>query len=199
MCAVNVHRRLYERRYRRGRPRWDTGITPPEVVAVIEGDPPLPPGRALDLGCGTGTNVLYLVAHGWEAVGVDFSPAAIAQAREKAAGVVGAAFVEGDVTRLAELSVDGPFDFVLDVGCFHSVAAARRGAYAGEVARVARPGALFMVFAWGPFVRLPGSPRTRRREIESRFGRTFELVRVELGREPQGAAWFTLRRRWPRG
>jgi SAM-dependent methyltransferase len=192
---VNVHRLLYERRYRRGQPRWDTGITPPEVVAVIEGDPPLSPGRALDLGCGTGTNVLYLVAHGWEAVGVDFSPAAIAQAREKAVGVARAAFVEGDVTRLSALGVQGPFDFVLDIGCFHSVAVARRGAYAREVARVARPGAVFMIFAWGPSIHLPGGPRTRRREIERRFGRTFELERVELGREPPGAAWFTLRRK----
>ena len=39
-------------------PPWDTGITPPEVVEAIDGPEALRPGRALDLGCGTGTTSL---------------------------------------------------------------------------------------------------------------------------------------------
>jgi len=81
---MSWRRMLYNLMYRFGTPRWDTSITPPEVVAVIEGDTAIPSGRALDLGCGSGTNVIYLARHGWEAVGVDFSPVAIAQARQKA-------------------------------------------------------------------------------------------------------------------
>ena len=81
---MSGRRMLYRQMYRFGAPRWDTNITPPEVVAVIEGAAPLPAGRALDLGCGTGTNVIYLAQHGWETIGVDFSPVAIQQARQKA-------------------------------------------------------------------------------------------------------------------
>ena len=73
---MNWQKWVYERQYRRGAPRWDTGVTPPEVVEVFEGEDP-PSGRALDLGCGTGTNVLYLARHGFEVVGVDVSPLAI--------------------------------------------------------------------------------------------------------------------------
>ncbi|TEU17501.1 MAG: methyltransferase domain-containing protein, partial [Anaerolineales bacterium] len=62
----------FDLRYLLGRPPWDTEVTPPEVVELIEGEG-LSPGRALDLGCGTGTNCIYLVRHGWEVVGVDFS------------------------------------------------------------------------------------------------------------------------------
>ncbi len=50
-------RALYEWMYWRGKPRWDTGITPPEVVQLVEAEH-FPPGRALDIGCGTGTNVV---------------------------------------------------------------------------------------------------------------------------------------------
>src|SRR5438132_11612963 len=51
---------------------WDSGVPPPELVEVVEGPQALEPGRALDLGCGTGTNCIYLAEHGWDATGVDF-------------------------------------------------------------------------------------------------------------------------------
>jgi SAM-dependent methyltransferase len=184
---------LSERAYRHGTSsRWDTGVTPPEVVAAVA---ETEPGRALDLGCGTGTNVLYLAQRGWFATGVDFSSLAIESARRKADWVAGATFVEGDVTRLSALGVDGPFDLVLDIGCYHGIPTGRRDAYAREVARVARPGGRLLMFAFGPWLRWPGSRRTREPEIRRRFGGAFDVTRVELGREPPGAAWFTLVRR----
>ena len=44
----------------------------------------LRPGRALDAGCGHGAEALWLAAHGWDVTGVDFSAAALAQARSTA-------------------------------------------------------------------------------------------------------------------
>ena len=61
---------------------WDTGITPPEIVAMIESGK-VPIGRALDLGCGTGTNAITLAQHGFEVIGIDVSRRAIALARRK--------------------------------------------------------------------------------------------------------------------
>ncbi len=62
----------------------------------------LPPGRALDAGCGHGADTLWLAAHGWEVTAVDFSAAALAQARSmaEAAGADVAAridWVQGDL------------------------------------------------------------------------------------------------------
>lgn len=195
-------RGTYERAYRRGRARWDTGITPPEVVELIEGPEPLAAGRALDLGCGTGTNALYLVRHGWRVVGVDFSEHAIAMAAAKAGDTPGVRFVRGDVTRLDELGVEGPFDLVLDIGCFHGIPVRRRTAYARGVTGVTRPGATLAMFAWGPsWSRWARSrwarcgARTREGEIVRRFGTAFAPIRVIPGTEPPGAAWFVLRRR----
>jgi SAM-dependent methyltransferase len=188
---MGLAERLFERAYRRGRTPWDTGITPPEVVEEVSS---MEPGRALDLGCGTGTNVLWLVQRGWSAVGVDFSALAIESARRKADWTSGAEFVEGDVTRLHELGVEGPFDLVLDIGCFHSVPTRRRDAYVREVVGVARPGARMMIYAFGGWLRWPGSIATREPEIRRRFGDAFELERVVRGRHPAGSAWFYLRR-----
>lgn len=189
---MGTAKRFFDRAYRRGRTPWDTGVTPPEVVEEVS---TLEPGRALDLGCGTGTNVLWLVRRGWTAVGVDFSALAIESARRKADSTADAAFIEGDVTRLHELGVVGPFDLVLDIGCFHSVPMRRRDDYVRGVAAVARPGARMMIFAFGGWFRWPGSTRTREPEIHRRFGGAFELERVVRGRHPAGSAWFYLRRR----
>ena len=78
------HRLFFTWMYRRGRTPWDTGISPPELVEAVEGVGAMPPGRALDLGCGTGTNCLYMARNGWQAIGVDFAAPAITRAKRKA-------------------------------------------------------------------------------------------------------------------
>jgi len=62
----------------------------------------LPPGRALDAGCGHGADTLWLAAHGWQVTAVDFSPAALSHGRSmaEAAGADIAAhidWIEGDL------------------------------------------------------------------------------------------------------
>ena len=52
----------------------------------------LVPGRALDVGCGTGTNALWLAQRGFDVLGVDLSPLAVEKARAKSAGVRGCRF-----------------------------------------------------------------------------------------------------------
>jgi len=47
----------FEWRYWRGNTPWDTQVTPPEVMELIANTSL---GKALDLGCGTGTNAITL-------------------------------------------------------------------------------------------------------------------------------------------
>jgi SAM-dependent methyltransferase len=185
-------RRLsYAFAYRTGRTPWDTHITPPEVVELIDGPEAVPSGRALDLGCGTGTNVAYLARRGWTVVGVDASRTAIDVARRATAGVAGATVVHGDVTRLGSLLVEGPpFDLVLDIGCFHSIARRRRDDYAAGVGERTRSGATLFVFAFAG----RGAVGVTSREMRDRFAPWFEPVGRISGERPPGAAWYRLRR-----
>ena len=91
---------FYRLAYRFGRPRLDSTEPRPDLIELVRHRPP---GRALDLGCGTGASARYLAGQGWDAVGVDFSPEAIAVARSRAAAAGSSArFAVGDVTRLRE-------------------------------------------------------------------------------------------------
>ena len=126
------------------KPPWDTGVSPPELMEFIECHPP---GLALDLGCGTGTNVVTLARHGWEATGVDFVGRAIRAARRKArqAGVDVDLRV-GDVTKASTLA--GPYDLVLDMGCFHSLPPEGRRRYAANIERLLAPEGTYMLYVF---------------------------------------------------
>ena len=174
---------------------WDTGEPPPELVEVVEGPKALPPGRALDLGCGTGTNVVYLARHGWDVVGVDFTPRALEAAKRKvAAADLKAGLLQGDVTRLGQLGVKGPFELLLDLGCFHGIPADRRPAYARGVAAVAAPGAIFFMYAFSapagirPWIAVDDVKRT--------FAPDFE-VEAQPAAGDFSPVWYRLRRRAP--
>lgn len=127
-----------------GNPPWDTGHSPPELMEFIQQHPV---GCALDLGCGTGTNVITLAQHGWQAMGIDFISSAIQNARRKAKRAnIHADFEIGDVTRLDHIT--GPYDLILDIGCFHSLPNTRRGAYLQGVQRLLAPGGTFLLYSF---------------------------------------------------
>jgi cyclopropane fatty-acyl-phospholipid synthase-like methyltransferase len=133
-------------------PPWDTGISPPELLAFTESHPP---GRALDLGCGTGTNTIYLARHGWQVTGIDFARRAINLARRKARKYgVEVDLRLGDVTRLDCLA--GPFDLILDIGCLHNLDDSGRKAYLHHVKRLLAPEGTFLVYL--VLKRNPGDP-----------------------------------------
>ena len=77
--------------------------------------------RALDIGCGTGEHTVRLAQRGWDVLGLDNVPLALAKARTRAQSAgVDARFVEADVTALGD-TIGEPVQLVLDVGCFHGM------------------------------------------------------------------------------
>ena len=71
----------WDERYRDAPALWSGRVNPPLVAEAGE----LPPGRALDVGCGEGGDVLWLAGRGWQVTGLDWSEVALARAAEHAA------------------------------------------------------------------------------------------------------------------
>lgn len=125
-------------------PPWDTGVTPPELYAYLESNPP---GKALDLGCGTGTNVITMAEYGWDVTGVDYIPRAIRIAERKArrAGLEDKThFLSGNV--LSPGFVSGEYDLVLDIGCFHSFRGQEIRLYGDNISRLLTQGGSFLLY-----------------------------------------------------
>jgi SAM-dependent methyltransferase len=187
---------FYRAAYLLGFKPWDTGVSPPELIEVVEGPQALPSGRALDIGCGTGTNSIYMARHGWEVTGVDMVARAIAMARRKAAAAgVSPMFIQGDATRLDELGVGSGYGLLLDIGCLHGIPEDRRDAYARSITQAAAPGATYMLFAFLPSNRSFLPLGVDSEELTSRLGAHWELVWSREGTGRFRACWYRLRRR----
>jgi SAM-dependent methyltransferase len=184
--------------YETGDLPWDTGIPDSKLVELVETGA-LRAGSALDVGCGTGTNAIWLAQRGYEVLGVDVAPKAIERARAKLRGDVRCRFEAMDF--LAHRP-QGPFHLVFDRGCFHVFdEAADRARFAEQVAAVLAPGGIWVSLIGsteGP-AREMGPPRRSLRDIAQAIEPHLEIV--SLKSDPfrdlpeLAAAWVVLSQR----
>src|SRR5262245_41007568 len=171
--------RLYNFGYRLGRMPWEIGPRRELVELVSAGR--LRPCRAIDLGCGTGANAVFLARQGFEMTGVDFARAALAKADASAVSAgVRVRWVEDDLTALRQPL--GSFDLLVDYGTLDDLGPAARDRYVDNILPLAAAGARFLLwcFQWPPrrldrWLRFePIAPG----EVESRFGGAFHIEQI---------------------
>ncbi|MCS6826431.1 MAG: class I SAM-dependent methyltransferase [Caldilinea sp.] len=204
LCGYGAaDRERYERIlscYRSGQAPWDRADPPPEVLAYA---PTLPVGRALDLGCGFGRGALFLARLGWEVDAIDFIPLAIEEAQRRAQQAGLAEKIHFHLAPVEQLDfLEGPYDFALDVGCAHNFTPEQLRRYHAGLARLLRPGAVFLWFAH--LNEEDATPERRRwldeAQMRAIFAAGFTLERVEYGQTQVGdqppwrSAWFWFRR-----
>ncbi len=184
-----ISRAIFELHYLLGTPRWDTGISPPELIAHLDRHHA---GRAIDLGCGTGTNLITIASRGWDVTGIDVSYLAIRKAKQKvkAAGV-SVHVQRGEVSRLD--GITGPFDLALDIGCFHNFDEDKRVEYQNSISRVLHPGGSYLLYSW--LINTDdGMPAED--EILNTFSPGFDFTATQHGTDgSRHSAWFTFTRK----
>jgi SAM-dependent methyltransferase len=171
--------RDWDEHYASGEPPWDTGRPASELVALLE-SARLPAGKALDVGCGTGTNVRYLADHGYYALGVDIAALAIEQAKAAAKPAKGSADFR-HLDFLHEEPPGGPFDLVFDRGCLHTFDDSEdRVLFAQRVAECLAPEGLWVSLLGsteGP-ERDHGPPRRSARDIVDAVEPALEIAEL---------------------
>jgi SAM-dependent methyltransferase len=181
---------------------WDGHPLSASLRELVEGTDAVAPGSALDVGCGTGDSSIYLAQRGWQVTGVDFTPKALDKARAKAQAADAAVnFVHADVTHLRQAGINGPFQLIVDNGCFHGMSDGDRDLYVDEMSAVAARDAQLLMIAFKRSGRI-GPPGVEQSEIERRFTPAWALLSAadEPRWTPQGgiagrfAARFEARR-----
>jgi SAM-dependent methyltransferase len=126
----------------------DVAQTIEEVAHVLLDGADVGAGQELlDVATGTGNVAIPAAVRGAEVTGLDLTPKLLEVARERAAQAgVEVRFVEGDAEQLP--FPEDSFDRV--TSCFGVIFAPRHDVAAGELARVARPGARIAVTGWTP-------------------------------------------------
>lgn len=143
-------REYWNRRYSQRPLMWSGAVNRSLARALND----VTPGRALDLGCGEGADVIWLATQGWQVTGIDLSEVAIDRAREAAtaAGLAGtqAKFVAGDILEWFESGDPGEFDLVAG-SFFHARVELPRTQILRRAAEHVAPGGLFLTIAHAQF------------------------------------------------
>jgi len=172
-----------------GKPPWDSGISPPELYDFIAQNKP---SRAIDLGCGTGTNVITLAKEGWHVTGIDFAIRAIQIAKRKIKNAgVSANLILGDVINL---KTNSKFDLALDLGCFHGIH--DKAAYLNQLTHILAPDGFWLMYGFfksDPHLSGPGLLEADLNLISS-YGLTLLSRQDGFDKRERPSAWFLYQR-----
>ena len=165
----------WNERYRDGNLPWDTGQPSSELQRVLSRNT-IQPSRALELGCGTGTNSVWLAQQGFEVTGIDLAPLAVEQAKKRAhAAGARVHFVVADVFHLTD--VGGPFGFFFDRGCYHAVRRNAPQPYAPAVVQQLASGARGLILAGNASQpHDPGPPVVTEEQIRDELSLSFQIL-----------------------
>ena len=195
----------FTERYREGSAPWDIGMADVNLVQVVTALP-IAPCKAVDIGCGTGDNAIWLSQQNFTVIGVDAAEIAIEKAREKAAlANVTSVFA---VMNFLSGHIDGaPFGFAFDRGCFHTLdSASERKTFAKQVSRHLDASGLWLSLIANVDERRvgPGPPQRSARDVANAVEPYFEILSLVSGHFGSNSpdpprAWICLMRKRPVG
>ena len=198
---MDEHKRRFEERYRTGNMPWDIG-RPDFNLRQILRNLDIPRGRALEIGCGTGDNAMFLAGKGFDVTATEIVDRALKAACRKAEEKgVRCHFVLKDILRKG---IPGaPFNFVFDRGCFHSFDSRdERKRFAEIVAGHLAPGGYWLSLLGNADEKRkgPGPPQRTALEIIEAVEPFFEIMLLKSGyfdsnMKPPPRNWILLARR----
>jgi SAM-dependent methyltransferase len=167
----------FNEQYREGSTPWDIGKPDFNLVQTVT-TTPIAPCKALEIGCGTGDNAIWLSQQNFHVVGVDASEIAIEKAKEKAAKA--SAPCTFLVLDFLKSHIEGaPFGFAFDRGCFHTMRSSKdRHRFAKHVHGLLGEGGLWLSLIGSADEQhlTEGPPKRTARDIVSAVEPYFEIL-----------------------
>lgn len=132
----------WEGHYREEDTPWDLEGPAPPLRELLEGEfETWKEGPLLVPGCGRGHDVAYLHERGWDVIGLDLAPTALAWAKERYGSSERLRWVKGDfLDPPSDASLGGLFEHT----CFCAIPPDQRRDYVEAAARWLRPGGVLV-------------------------------------------------------
>ena len=182
MSGSSAH---WDQRYLSGDAPWNSGLVSRELLRVLQ-EESVAPCRAVELGCGTGTNAVHLAQQGFEVLALDCSAVAIERARQRAVEAsVSMTLTVSDLCRVSDLrdalgdaavGYERQCSFLFDRGCYHCARRTNLGGFLETVEWLAAPNArLLMLCGNADESAEHGPPKVTEAEIRSEWSGLFEV------------------------
>ena len=179
---------FWELRYGARLAPWDAGKVPGQLLEFVRSSPPR---RVLVPGCGSAWDVRCFAEHGWDVTGIDFSPAAVEEAR-KVLGPYGDRVHEADF--FAPFP-EAPFAMVYERALLCALPRRLWGDWARRQAQLIEPeGLLAGFFYFDAADRGPPFPLHTQAELDDLLTPSFERIANEP--VPDSIEVFRGKERW---
>jgi ubiquinone/menaquinone biosynthesis C-methylase UbiE len=158
---------------------WHSDKPDRELIDLIE-NKIIKPCVVLDLGCGAGTDAIYLASKGFEVIALDISQEAIRIAKERAENAgVKVKFIVGNFLEI-KLNAES-FDFINDRGCFHHIETSCREDFAIKINRILKPNGYYYLRCWSDKEeeRERGPYRISEDDIKNTFSKYFKVGAIK--------------------
>lgn len=197
---MDKHKRRFEEIYRSGNMPWDIGRPDFNLRQILKTFD-IAGGRALEIGCGTGDNAMFLAQSGFDVTATEIVDRALEAACSKAKDKgVNCRFVLKDI--LEKDIPCTPFNFVFDRGCFHSFDSPdKRKKFAQVVAGHLAPGGYWLSLLGNADEKRqgPGPPQRTALEIIEAVEPFFEIILLksscfDSNMKPPPRNWILLAR-----
>jgi len=163
---------------------WVTGAVGIELQRLVIESKFQQNSRLLEIGCGIGTEAVYMAKQGFEVLALDLNEdiLKLAQMNAKINGA-SVKFKQGNLLELnIETELPNNFDIVIDQGCFHHIPCAKRETYAERVAHVLKQDGLYFMRGFSdlipPSKTGDGPIRLSARDITDTFSSKFNQERL---------------------
>jgi methyl halide transferase len=142
--------------YTRKSDGWDLG-RPTPALKRLAASGSLPPGRLFVPGAGRGHDAREFARNGFQVTAVDFSAYAVQEMQRLADPQAPVEALQHDLFALPR-EFDGSYDYALEYTCFCAIDPQRRGEYADLIARLLKPGGMYIALAFPLDGRAGGPP-----------------------------------------
>jgi SAM-dependent methyltransferase len=191
----------FKERYKTGDTPWDIGKPDFNLIQTVTATP-IHPCKAMEIGCGTGDNAIWLSQQDFQVLGIDASEIAIMKAKEKASKAnVQCTFMVSDI--LSSPVERAPFGLAFDRGCFHTLGSDKeRKKFAENVSGHLEEGGLWLSLLGNADEQRdgPGPPQRSARDVVNAVEPYFEILSLVSGyfgsnRPDPPRAWVCLMRK----